>query len=68
MKEIKDLFDKTLTKERNEYLKVKVGIDTDIYFGVTRLNSFAFNLFLFDIMDLLYSISSDILGQFMAKK
>jgi CRP-like cAMP-binding protein len=32
MKEIKDLYDRTLTIERNEYLKVKGSIDTNIYF------------------------------------
>ena len=32
MIEIKDLFDKIITLERNEYLKVKGSIDTNIYY------------------------------------
>ena len=32
MIEIKDLFDKIITLERNEYLKVKESIDTNIYY------------------------------------
>lgn len=32
MNEIKDLFEKMVTIERNEYLKVKGSIDTNIYF------------------------------------
>ena len=32
MIEIKDLFDKIITLERNEYLKIKGSIDTNIYY------------------------------------
>ena len=41
MTEIKNLFEKIITIERNEFLKVKGSIDTNIYF----VESGSFNFF-----------------------
>lgn len=44
MTEIKNLFEKTITIERNEFLKVKGSIDTNIYF----VGSGSFKIFVLD--------------------